>query len=77
VEVPSPTSDRSGAAVAGGTDGLEADGGTCSIPFRGYLVVLSSPYRDGFRAPTGLTYQLLQRGLTSTYSRSIRSRGSI
>jgi hypothetical protein len=35
VEVPSPISDLSGAAVAGGTDGVEADGGRCRIPFRG------------------------------------------
>jgi hypothetical protein len=35
VDVPSPISDRSGAAVAGGTDGVEADGGRWRIPLRG------------------------------------------
>ena len=54
VDVPSPVFDRSGAAVAGGTDGDEAEGGMWRMPFKGYEVVLSSPYRAGLRAPTGL-----------------------
>ena len=61
VEVPSPASDLSGAAVAGGTDGSEADGGRWRIPFRGYAASLSSPYLEGLRAPTGPIYQLHTR----------------
>jgi hypothetical protein len=58
VDVPSPVSERSGAAVAGGTDGDVEEGGTWNIPFKGYEVVLSSPYLAGLRAPTGLSVSL-------------------
>lgn len=33
--MPSPASDRSGAVVAGGTDGVDAEGGRWRMPFKG------------------------------------------
>jgi hypothetical protein len=40
VRLPSPVSVLSGAAVAGGTEGVAEEGGVCRIPLRGYEVFL-------------------------------------